>query len=144
MSTPHQGPAAPIPGTGPGRVTNAVQRVAERFSRWRNTRRGTATLKAAFTQAARDARRMNPTVRERIGRANMTKADLQQLAAAHITGAYRPEQRGVNQLLNDLATARAVATDSAVRHTRNPIRQVANGVSRWRTTRQGTATLKAA
>jgi hypothetical protein len=125
-------------------VTNAVRRVAERFSRWRNTRRGAATLKAAFAQAARDAKRMDPSVRERIGRANMTKADLQQLAEAHITGAYRPEQRGFTQQLSDRTTARAVAADSSVRQTRNPIRRVANRVSRWRNTRQGTATLKAA
>jgi hypothetical protein len=120
-------------------VTNQVRQVAERFSRWRNTRRGTATLKAAYAQAARDAKRMDPTVRERIGRSNMTKADLQQLAQAQIAGAFRPGQRGYAQQLSNRATDRALAAAGSVRQTRNPIRRVANRVSRWRNTRQGTA-----
>jgi hypothetical protein len=87
---------------------------------------------------------MDPTVRERIGWSNMTKADLQQLAQAQIAGAFRPEQRGYAQHLSNRATDRAVAAAGSVRQTRNPIRRVANRVSRWRNTRQGTKTLKAA
>ncbi|MEV8375364.1 hypothetical protein AB0P21_21700 [Kribbella sp. NPDC056861] len=126
------------------RVTRPFREMAARVSRWRNTRRGTATLKGMYAQAARDAKRMDPAVRERIGRANLTKADLQSLAEAHITGAYDPRQRGYSRELSGRATAQAMAADQSVVRNRNPIRQVANRVSRWRSTRQGTATLKAA
>lgn len=129
MSTPHQGP---------------VRRLANRVSRWRNTRRGTSTLKAAYSAAARDAKRMDPAVRERIGRAKMTKADLQQLTQASVAGAFRPGDRGLAQQLSDRAGARAQAAAPSNRRTLNPVRAVGNRVSRWRNTRQGTATLKAA
>ncbi|WBQ06866.1 hypothetical protein [Kribbella sp. CA-293567] len=134
-------PSAGAPGN---RVTRPFRRLAARVSRWQNTRRGTATLKGMYAQAARDAKRMDPTVRERIGRANLTKADLQSLAEAHITGAYDPRQRGYSRQLSGRAAAQAMRADQSVVRNRNPIRQVANRVSRWRNTRQGTATLKAA
>jgi hypothetical protein len=126
------------------RVTRPFREMAARISRWQNTRRGTATLKGMYAQAARDAKRMDPSVRERIGRSNLTKADLQSLAEAHITGAYDPRQRAYSRQLSGRATAQAMSADQSVVRNRNPIRQVANRVSRWRNTRQGTATLKAA
>jgi hypothetical protein len=133
VSTPSQEPSR-----------NPIRRVAARVSRWRNTRRGTSTLKAAYAQAARDAKRMDPTVRERIGRANMTKADLQQLSQANMAAAFQPGNQASANQLNDRAAAQLQAVGTSVPRTRNPIRNVANRVSRWRNTRQGTSTLKAA
>jgi hypothetical protein len=118
--------------------------VRARVSRWRATRRGTKTLKAAYAQAARDVKRMDPAVREQIGRANMTRADLQMLAGAHVDAQFRPDRYGrVSQQLGSELSARAQARP-APGPTRNPLRQVANRYSRWRNTRQGTKALKAA
>ena len=133
MSTPHQGP-----------TRSPIRRVANRVSRWQNTRRGTSTLKAAYAQAARDAKRMDPIVRERIGRSNLTKADLQLLAESHIAGAFSPGERAFGQGVSDRATARMQAAGTSAPRTINPVRMVTNRISRWRNTRQGTATLKAA
>ena len=133
MSTPAQGP-----------VRNTVNRVAAGVSRWRNTRRGTSTLKASYAQAARDVKRMDPAVRQAIGRSNMTKADLQVLAEAQVVGAVRPGDQAFAQVLSDRATARVEAVGGSAPPTRNPVRMVGNRISRWRDTRQGTARLKAA
>jgi hypothetical protein len=123
---------------------NPIRRIGARVSRWQNTRRGTKTLKAAYAQAARDVKRMDPAVRERIGRANMTKADLQVLAQAHVAGEFSPEQRRVGQMLNDRVAARVQEAGASAAPTRNPIRRLTNRISRWRNTRQGTKALKAA
>jgi hypothetical protein len=123
---------------------NPIRRIGERVSRWQNTRRGTKTLKAAYAQAARDVKRMDPAVRERIGRANMTKADLQVLAQAHVAGEFSPEHRRVGQMLNDRVAARVQEAGASAAPTRNPIPRLSNRMSRWRNTRQGTKALKAA
>ena len=133
MSTPAQGP-----------VRNTVNRVAAGVSRWRNTRRGTSTLKASYAQAARDVKRMDPAVRQAIGRSNMMKADLQVLAEAQVVGAVRPGDQAFAQVLSDRATSRVEAVGASAPPTRNPVRMVGNRISRWRDTRQGTARLKAA
>ncbi|WP_427889354.1 hypothetical protein ACQHIV_38990 [Kribbella sp. GL6] len=115
--------------------------IRQRFSRWNTTRRGTKTLKAAYAQAARDVKRMDPAVREQIGRANMTRADLQMLAGTHVDAQFRPDRYGaVSQQLGEAMSART----STPAQTRNPLRRIANRYSRWRNTRQGTKMLKAA
>ncbi len=123
---------------------NPIRRIGERVSRWRNTQRGTKTLKAAYAQAARDVKRMDPAVRERIGRANMTKADLQVLAEAHVAGEFSPEHRRLGQMLDDRVAARVQEAGASAAPTRNPIRRLTNRISRWRNTKQGTKALKAA
>ena len=123
---------------------NPIRRIGERVSRWRNTQRGTKTLKAAYAQAARDVKRMDPAVRERIGRANMTKADLQVLAEAHVAGEYSPAYRDLGQRLDDRVAARVQEAGASAAPTRNPIRRLTNRISRWRNTKQGTKALKAA
>ncbi|GAA1587206.1 MULTISPECIES: hypothetical protein [Kribbella] len=115
--------------------------IRQRFSRWNTTRRGTKTLKAAYAQAARDVKRMDPAVREQIGRAHMTRADLQMLAGTHVDAQFRPDRYGaVSQQLGAAMSART----STPAPTRNPLRRIANRYSRWRNTRQGTKMLKAA
>ncbi|HZX01683.1 MAG TPA: hypothetical protein VFF46_02070, partial [Kribbella sp.] len=115
--------------------------IRQRFSRWNTTRRGTKTLKAAYAQARRDVKRMDPAVREQIGRAHMTRADLQMLAGTHVDAQFQPDRYGaVSQQLGAAASART----STPAPTRNPLRRIANRYSRWRNTRQGTKALKAA
>ncbi|WP_433161506.1 hypothetical protein [Kribbella sp. CA-247076] len=116
------------PSQEPGRI----RRMSNRVSRWRNTRRGTKTLKAAYAQAARDAKRMDPVVRERIGRANLTKADLQMLAETQVAAQFGGQRYG------DLAQTVGQAAADRVPGGR------ANRFSRWRATRRGTKALKAA
>jgi hypothetical protein len=116
--------------------------VRQRVSRWSTTRRGTKTLKAAYAQAARDVKRMDPAVREAIGRSNMTRADLQQLASLHVDAQFRPDRYGdISQRLGAEAAAR---TNAAPGQTRNPLRRIGNSVSRWQDRRRGTKALKAA
>ncbi|MGZ0151445.1 hypothetical protein ACXJJ3_30630 [Kribbella sp. WER1] len=115
--------------------------IRQRFSRWNTTRRGTKTLKAAYAQAARDVKRMDPAVREQIGRAHVTRADLQMLAGTHVDAQFGPDRYGaVSQQLGQDLSART----STPAPTRNPLRRIANRYSRWRNTRQGTKMLKAA
>jgi hypothetical protein len=117
------------PSQEPGRI----RRMSNSVSRWRATRRGTKTLKAAYAQAARDAKRMDPVVRERIGRANLTKADLQMLAENQIAGQFGGRQyRDLSQTLEQAAADRVPSTGRS------------NRFSRWRATRRGTKALKAA
>jgi uncharacterized protein YjbI with pentapeptide repeats len=116
------------PSQEPGRI----RRMSAGVSRWRNTRRGTKTLKAAYAKAASEVRRIDPVVRERIGRANLSKADLQQLATAHIAGRYgQQEHRDLSQRLDQAAASRVPSGRT-------------NRFSRWRATRRGTKALKAA
>jgi hypothetical protein len=129
----------------PSQEPSRMSRMRTGVSRWRNTRRGTKTLKAAYSQAARDVKRMDPAVRERIGRANMTRADLQMLADTNIGRQFRPELYGqAAQGLEASAAARVQQAGTSAAPTRNPFRRLANRVSRWRNTRQGTKALKAA
>ena len=80
-------------GTSAAPTRNPFRRLANNVSRWRNTRQGTKALKAAFTQAARDVKRMDPAVREAIGRSTVTKADLQAFSQEHMEQVFRPEGR---------------------------------------------------
>ncbi|MFD7155766.1 hypothetical protein ACFV9C_14260 [Kribbella sp. NPDC059898] len=118
--------------------------IRQRFSRWNTTRRGTKTLKAAYAQAARDVKRMDPTVRERIGRSNMTRADLQSLANAHVDARFQADRYAnrSQQLAQSVTAQLNRSPDPAP--TRNPLRRLANRYSRWRNTRRGTKALKAA
>ncbi|TDD18254.1 hypothetical protein E1218_26395 [Kribbella turkmenica] len=116
------------PSPEPGRI----RRMSNGISRWRNTRRGTKTLKAAYAQAARDAKRMDPVVRERIGRANLTKAELQMLAESQVAAQFGGQRH------RDLA--RTLSQDAAGRVPDGR----ANRFSRWRATRRGTKAIKAA
>ncbi|MEV6272597.1 DUF4097 family beta strand repeat-containing protein [Kribbella sp. NPDC051936] len=125
--------------------------VRARYSRWRATSRGRKTLKAAYAQAARDVMRMDPAVRERIGRANMTQSDLQQLASLHVDAQMRPDRyAGVSERLGQRASDRLAEAGPAPRQprvsrTRNPVRRLARRYSRWgRNERRGTKALKAA
>ncbi|TCC42011.1 hypothetical protein [Kribbella speibonae] len=125
--------------------------VRARYSRWRATSRGRKTLKAAYAQAARDVKRMDPAVRERIGRANMTQSDLQQLANLHVDSTMRPDRSaGLSERLGQAANARLQQAGNAPRQprisrTRNPLRRIARRYSRWgRNERRGTKALKAA
>ncbi|MET9271053.1 DUF4097 family beta strand repeat-containing protein [Kribbella sp. NPDC003557] len=125
--------------------------VRARYSRWRATSRGRKTLKAAYAQAARDVKRMDPAVRERIGRANMTQSDLQQLASLHVEAQMRPDRyAGVSERLGQragdrLAQAGPAPRQPRVSRTRNPVRRIARRYSRWgRNERRGTKALKAA
>ncbi|TWD73428.1 hypothetical protein FB561_7317 [Kribbella amoyensis] len=132
MSTPHRAPSR-----------NPIRRLAAGVSRWRNTRRGTATLKAAYAQAARDAKRMDPAVRAAVGRAKLGKEDLKALAHSQIS-AHANRDGGLAQQLDGMAAGQIAATDRPRQRTFNPVKMVQNRVTRWRETRQGTATLKAA
>ncbi len=115
------------PSQEPGRI----RRMSNSVSRWRNTRRGTKTLKAAYAKAASEATRLDPVVRERIGRANLSKADLQKLAEAHIAGQFGGN-RDLSQTLDQVAADRVPANGRT------------NRFSRWRATRRGTKAVKAA
>ena len=64
-----------------------------RFSRWRATRRGTKALKAAYAQAAKDVKKMDPAVRESIGKHRITRSDLQALSEGQMAKVFRPEGR---------------------------------------------------
>ena len=76
-----------------GRVVQATGAAPSRFTRWRNTRRGTKVLKQAFTQAARDARHADPAVLAAIGRSRMQTSDLAALANRRMDEVFRPEGR---------------------------------------------------
>jgi hypothetical protein len=117
--------------------------IRARVSRWNSTRRGTKTLKAAYAQAARDVKRMDPAVREAIGRSNMTRSDLQQLASLNVDARFRPDRYGdLSQRLGQEAQTRleqaGPAPSSGWIARKNPF-------SRWnRNQRQGTKALKQA
>jgi hypothetical protein len=130
MSTPHQ---------GPGRI----RRMAAGVSRWRHTRRGTKTLKAAYAQAARDVKRMDPAVRAAVGRSGLTKADLKNLAQANTAAIYGPQEARVAAQINAVAAAQVQAATPAAQRTRNPFKQLSNWASNRRDIRQGTKALKA-
>lgn len=117
--------------------------VRQRVSRWSTTRRGTKTLKAAYAQAARDVKRMDPAVREAIGRSNMTRSDLQQIASLHVDAQFRPDRyAGVSQNLGQEVQGRLAESGPAP--SRGWVARK-NPFSRWnRNQRQGTKALKAA
>lgn len=117
--------------------------IRARASRWNAARRGRKTLKAAYSQAARDVKRMDPAVRERIGRSNMTRSDLQQIASLHVDAQFRPDRyAGVSQHLGQEVQGRLAesgpAPSSGWVARKNPL-------SRWnKNQRQGTKALKSA
>ncbi|TDW87370.1 hypothetical protein EV137_5444 [Kribbella pratensis] len=117
--------------------------VRQRVSRWSTTHRGTKTLKAAYAQAARDVKRMDPAVREAIGRSNMTRSDLQQIASRHVDAQFRPDRyAGVSRNLGQEVQGRLAESGPAP--SRGWIARK-NPFSRWnRNQRQGTKALKAA
>jgi len=135
----------------PEPISRRAARRAERGMR-RETRRavreGRKTLKAAYAHAAGEAQRMDPTVRERIGRANLTPADLRDLANYHVRDQFVPGQRwgDISRALGQTAADRLQRAGTGPAPTRNPFRQGSRRISRWRrqNTQQGTKALKAA
>jgi hypothetical protein len=135
MSEPSQEPRTPT------RRENRRTRKAYNES----VNRGEKALKAAFALAARDVKRMDPAIRERIGRANLTKADLQQLAQASLHAEIRPdlyEQRRQQEF--GRVNARVQAAGPAPARTLNPVRAFRNRQTRKRDLKQGTKALKGA
>ena len=53
-------------------------------SRWRDSRSAAPSVKAAYARPQSDAKRMDPDVRERIGRANMTRPTCSRWRPGHI------------------------------------------------------------
>jgi hypothetical protein len=84
------GQAAQGRGTGPrNQSTSLVGMLSNSVSRWNDLRRGTKMLKAAYAQAAKDAKTMDPMVRAQIGHSNMTRGDLSYLAQRNLTQALQ-------------------------------------------------------
>lgn len=108
------------------------------MSRWRNpsprkfTKQGTSTLKAAYAQAKRDVKRMDPAVLAAIGRSGMNSSDLKHLAHANIEGLYGNGHERFAQQLNAQAGAQVQATTPPNQRTRNPFKQL----SRWNQNRK--------
>ncbi|MFI5732140.1 hypothetical protein ACIA49_18595 [Kribbella sp. NPDC051587] len=84
------GQAAQGRGTGPrSQSTSLVGMLSNAVSRWSDMRRGTKMLKAAYAQAAKDAKTMDPMVRAQIGHSTMTRGDLSYLAHRNLTQALQ-------------------------------------------------------
>ncbi|MFK4087116.1 hypothetical protein ACI2LF_23615 [Kribbella sp. NPDC020789] len=84
------GQAAQGRGTGPRQQpTSLVGMLSNSVSRWNDMRRGTKLLKAAYAQAAKDAKTMDPMVRAQIGHSTMTRGDLGYLAQRNLTAALQ-------------------------------------------------------
>lgn len=116
-----------------------------RISRWRSRTRGTKTMKAGYALAGRDVKNWDKTVLERIGSARMTPASLQQLAQTAVNAEVRGGGFSAqSQARGQVATNRMQATRAQQAPTRNPFRQAARGISRWRNVRHGTKMVKAA
>lgn len=98
----------------------------------RMTRRGTRTLKAAYAQAARDVKRMDPAVLAAVGRSGMNSSDLKHLAHANVEGLYGNGHERFAQQLNAQASAQVQATTPSNQRTRNPFKQL----SRWNQNRK--------
>ncbi|GAA0947542.1 hypothetical protein GCM10009554_44360 [Kribbella koreensis] len=110
----------------------------------RLTRRGTRTLKAAYAQAQRDVKRMDPAVLAAIGRSKMNSQDLKHLAHANINGLQGGNQERVAQQLNAQAAAQVQATTPASQRTRNPFKQLSNWNQNRKDIRHGKQTLQMA
>ncbi|TDD50708.1 hypothetical protein E1263_30745 [Kribbella antibiotica] len=84
------GRAAQDRGTGPrNQSTSLVGMLSNAVSRWSDMRRGTKMLKAAYAQAAKDAKTMDPVVRAQVGHSTMTRGDLGYLAQQNLTQALQ-------------------------------------------------------
>jgi hypothetical protein len=84
------GQAAQGRGTAPrNQPTSLVGMLSNAVSRWSDLRRGTKMLKAAYAQAAKDAKTMDPMVRAQIGHSTMTRGDLSYLAQRNLTQALQ-------------------------------------------------------
>ncbi|MEV6417406.1 hypothetical protein [Kribbella sp. NPDC051718] len=110
----------------------------------RMTRRGTRTLKAAYAQAQRDVKRMDPAVLAAVGRSKMNSQDLKHLAHANINGLYGSNHERFAQQLNAHAAAQVQATSPASQRTRNPFKQLSNWNQNRKDIRHGKQTLQMA
>lgn len=116
-----------------------------RISRWRARSRGTKTMKAGYALAARDVKNWDKDVLARIGSSRMTPAHLARLAQVGVNGQIRPDLHGAaSQSLSQRATNRMQWSQRQQTPTRNPFRQAARRISRWRDVRHGTKMVKAA
>lgn len=110
----------------------------------RMTRRGTRTLKAAYAQAQRDVKRMDPAVLAAVGRSKMNGQDLKHLAHANINGLYGSNHERFANQLNAQAAAQIQATTPASQRTRNPFKQLSNRRAEKKAVRQGRYVLEQA
>lgn len=110
----------------------------------RMTRRGTRTLKAAYAQAQRDVKRMDPAVLAAVGRSKMNSLDLKHLAHANINGLYGSNHERFANQLNAQAAAQVQATTPASQRTRNPFKQLSNWNQNRKDIRSGRQTLEMA
>ncbi|NEA32060.1 hypothetical protein [Streptomyces sp. SID13031] len=110
----------------------------------RMTNRGTRTLKAAYAQAARDVKRMDPAVLAAVGRSKLNSNDLKHLAHANINGLYGPDHERFAQRLNAQAAAQIQATTPATQRTRNPFKKLSNRRAERKDIRQGKHVLQMA
>jgi hypothetical protein len=108
------------------------------------TRRGTRTLKAAYAQAARDVKRMDPSVLAAIGRSGMNSSDLKALAHANVEGLYGSGYEHIAEQLNAQASAEVQATTPAHQRTRNPFKKLSQWNQNKQDVRQGKYLLKQA
>ncbi|MEU4394773.1 hypothetical protein [Kribbella sp. NPDC023855] len=110
----------------------------------RMTRRGTRTLKAAYAQAARDVKRMDPAVLAAVGRSGMNSSDLKHLAHANVEGLYGNGHERFAQQLNAQAAAQVQATTPSNQRTRNPFKKLSRWNENRKDVRQGKYLLKMA
>jgi hypothetical protein len=110
----------------------------------RMTRRGTRTLKAAYAQAQRDVKRMDPAVLAAVGRSKMNGQDLKHLAHANINGLYGSNHERFANQLNAQAAAQVQATTPATQRTRNPFKKLSNRREEKKAVRQGRYVLEQA
>ncbi|MFG1911737.1 hypothetical protein [Kribbella sp. NPDC048928] len=116
---------------------------AERKDTKRAARQGRKMLKAGYALAAAERKRIDPAVREQIGRAKLGRAELQALAHSAVNAEFQPDRYGNHaQRLSQVANARLRRAGPAPRNnfiTRH------NRYSRWRRNeRAGTKALKQA
>jgi hypothetical protein len=110
----------------------------------RMTRRGTRTLKAAYAQAQRDVKRMDPAVLAAVGRSKMNGQDLKHLAHANINGLYGSDHERFANQLNAQAATQVQATTPATQRTRNPFKKLSNRREEKKAVRQGRYVLEQA
>lgn len=111
----------------------------------RMTRQGTRTLKAAYAQAARDVKKMDPAVLAAVGRSKMNGSDLRHLAHANVAALYGSNnQERFAQQLNAQAAAQVQATTPGAQHTRNPFKKLGNWNQNRKDIRAGRQALQAA
>ncbi|WP_157630330.1 hypothetical protein [Kribbella catacumbae] len=110
----------------------------------RMTRRGTRTLKAAYAQAARDVKRMDPAVLAAVGRSGMNGSDLKHLAHANVAALYGTGHERFAQQLNAQAAAQVQATTPSNQRTRNPFKKLSQWNENRKDVRDGKYLLKMA